>query len=166
MIFLKYIRGEPLLNLYRCVYYRYAEDDKICSSSFRIYLKNFAKTFVLYYDNCMLPKDFRLKKRSAFTATYRTGKTLHKDGITMFIGKEKQNEFPTKVGFVVRKKIHKRAVKRNRIKRLMRESYRLLIKDGAVSDKYLSIIFVASSKLLDKDFKYIDNAIRKLVYKL
>lgn len=114
----------------------------------------------------MLPKDFRLKKRSAFAATYRTGKTLHKDGITVFIGKEKNNELPTRIGFVVSKKIHKRAVKRNRIKRLMRESYRLLIKEGSVPDKYISLIFVASSKLLDMNFKEIDNAIRKLVYKL
>jgi len=114
----------------------------------------------------MLPKDYRLKKRTAFAATYRTGKTLHKDGITVFIGKEKSNEFPTRVGFVVSKKIHKRAVKRNRIKRLMRESYRLLIKEGAVSDKYISLIFIASSKLLNMNFKEVDNAIRKLVYKL
>ncbi len=116
--------------------------------------------------NNMLPKDYRLKKRSAFSATYRTGKTLHKDGITVFIGKEKTNDSPTRVGFVVSKKIHKRAVKRNRIKRLMRESYRLLIKEGAVSDKYLSLIFVASSKLLGKNLKEVDDAMRKLVYKL
>lgn len=114
----------------------------------------------------MLPKDYRLKKRSAFSATYRTGKTLHKDGVTVFIGKEKNNDYPTRVGFVVSKKIHKRAVKRNRIKRLMRESYRLLIKEGAVSEKYISLIFVASSNLLNKNFKEVDNAIRKLVYKL
>ena len=114
----------------------------------------------------MLPKDYRLKKRSAYAATYKTGKTIHKDGITVFIGKEKNNEFPTRVGFVVSKKIHKRAVKRNRIKRLMRESYRLLIKEASVSDKYISLIFVASSKLLDMSFKDVDNAMRKLVYKL
>ena len=114
----------------------------------------------------MLPKDYRLKKRSAYMATYKTGKTLHKDGITVFIGKEKNNEYPTRVGFVVSKKIHKRAVKRNRIKRLMRESYRLLIKEASVSDKYISLIFVASSKLLDMNFQDVDNAMRKLVYKL
>ena len=114
----------------------------------------------------MLPKDYRLKKRSAFSATYKTGKTIHKDGVTVFVGKEKTNEFPTRVGFVVSKKIHKRAVKRNRIKRLMRESYRLLIKEGAVPDKYISLIFVASSKLLNKSFKEVDDSIRKLVYKL
>ena len=114
----------------------------------------------------MLPKEYRLKKNSAFSATYKTGKSLHKDGITMFIGKEKNNESPSRVGFVVSKKIHKRAVKRNRIKRLMRESYRLMIKEGAVSDKYLSIIFVASSGLLGKSFKDVDDTMRKLVYKL
>lgn len=114
----------------------------------------------------MLPKNYRLKKRSAFSATYRTGRTLHRDGITVFIGKEKNNEQPTRVGFVVSKKIHKRAVKRNRIKRLMRESYRLLIKECAVSDKYISLIFVASSKLLNMDFREVDSAIRLLVYKL
>lgn len=114
----------------------------------------------------MLPKEYRLKKRSAYAATYRTGNTLHKDGITLFLGKVKQNEYPTKVGFVVSKKIHKRAVKRNRIKRLMRESYRLLIKEGAVSDKYISLIFVASSKLLNMDYNGINDAVRKLVYKL
>ena len=114
----------------------------------------------------MLPKNYRLKKRSSFIATYKTGKTLHKDGIRMFIGKEKHNEYPTRVGFVVSKKIHKRAVKRNRIKRLMRESYRLIIKEGAASDKYISIIFVASSKLLGKSFTEVDDIMRKLVYKL
>ena len=114
----------------------------------------------------MLPKDYRLKKRNAFAATYRTGKTLHKDGITVFIGKETNNDSPTRIGFVVSKKIHNRAVRRNRIKRLMRESYRLLIKEGAVPDKYISLIFVASSKLLNMSFKEVDNAIRKLVYKL
>ncbi len=118
------------------------------------------------YDFIMLPKNYRLKKRTAFAATYRTGKTLYYNGITMFIGKEKENESPTKVGFVVSKKFHKRAVKRNRIKRLMRESYRLLIKEDNVPSKYLSLIFVASSKLLNKNFKEIDFAIRKLVSKL
>jgi ribonuclease P protein component len=119
----------------------------------------------MYYFN-MLQKENRLKKRSAFAATYRTGKTFHSMGVTVFVGKEKKNESPTRVGFVVSKKIHKRAVKRNRIKRLMRESCRLLIKDGAFSDKYISLIFVASSKLLNKNFKEVDTAIRNLVAKL
>ncbi len=114
----------------------------------------------------MLPKELRLKKRSAFTATYKTGTSFHQDGITMFCGRINKEPFPTKAGFVVSKKIHKRAVKRNRIKRLMRESYRLLVKDNGSSTKYMSIIFVASAKLLNKDFKYVNSAITKLAGKL
>ena len=111
----------------------------------------------------MLPNEYRLRKRSAFNATYKSGKSFHKDGITMFVGKEKNNEYPTKFGFVVSKKIHKRAVKRNRIRRLMRESCRLIIKNEGVSNKHMSAIFVASSRILGKDFSYVDSAIKKLV---
>ena len=124
---------------------------------------NLYKNLQWRYYNCMLSKQYRLKKRSAFSATYRTNKSFHKDGITVFCGREKSNETPTKIGFVVSKKIHKRAVKRNRIKRLMRESCRLIIKDGNLSNKYMSLIFVASTKLLNKNFKEIDLAIKKLV---
>lgn len=114
----------------------------------------------------MLPQEYRLKKRSAFNATYKTGKSFHINGITMFCGRTKNNNFPTKIGFVVSKKIHKRAVRRNRIKRLMRESYRLAIKQRELSNKYMSVIFVASTKLLDKDFNYVNSAINKLADKL
>lgn len=112
----------------------------------------------------MLPKEYRLKKKSAFNATYRTGKSFHKGGITIFCGKNKSNiEYPTKIGFVVSKKIHKRAVKRNRIKRLMRESMRLYIKDNNFSPKYISLVFTASTRLLDKNFLEINSAIQKLM---
>ena len=114
----------------------------------------------------MLPKENRLKKRSAFTATYHTGKSFHKSGITIFCGKEKKNDNPTKIGFVVSKKIHKRAVKRNRIKRLMRESYRLILKNNEGNEKYMSLIFIASSGALNKSFKDIDSVIKKLVQQL
>ena len=112
----------------------------------------------------MLPKENRLKKRIAFNATYRTGISYYKNGITVFCGKKKTADIPTKIGFVVSKKIHKRAVRRNRIKRLMRESVRLYIKDYEKFDtKYMSLIFVASSKLLDKNFKEVDIGIKKLM---
>lgn len=114
----------------------------------------------------MIPKNLRLKKRAAFAATYKTGKSFHEYGITLFCGRINNNNLPTKIGFVVSKKIHKRAVKRNRIKRLMRESYRLIVKEKGNNSKYISAIFVASTKLLNKDFKYIYSTISKLVEKL
>lgn len=114
----------------------------------------------------MLQKKYRLKKRSAFQATYKAGNSFYKDGITMFCGRENTTNSPTKIGFVVSKKIHKRAVKRNRIKRLMRESVRLYIKENNLHNKYLSVIFVASPKLLDKNFLMIDYAMKNLIKKI
>lgn len=120
---------------------------------------------MLGYDFIMLPRQYRLKKRSAFNATYKTGKSFHYKGITLFCGKEKNTQNPTRIGFVVSKKIHKRAVRRNRIKRLMRETVRLYIKnsDNSFETKYISLIFVATTSILDKNFEEIDYRIKKLV---
>ena len=114
----------------------------------------------------MLPEKYRLKNRRAFNATYKIGNSYHRGGITLFCGKEKESlDLLTRIGFVVSKKIHKRAVKRNRIKRLMRESVRLYIKSKGENfdTKYISMIFVCSSKLLDKDFRYVNSNIKELM---
>ena len=116
----------------------------------------------------MLPRKFRLKKKTAFNATYKTGISFHRNGLTAFCGRVKaagQNDIQTKIGFVVSKKVHKRAVKRNRMKRLMRESMRLYVKsyNNAFNSKYLSIIFTGSSKLLDKDFIFINKCLNDIM---
>lgn len=117
----------------------------------------------------MLPKQYRLKNRYAFNATYRVKNSSHKGGVTLFAGVLKKNpDDITKVGFVVSKKTHKRAVKRNRLKRLMRESYRLLLKDEMLSNsqKYLSLIFVGGEHALDKNFSEIQNIVKTLVERI
>lgn len=113
----------------------------------------------------MLKKQFRLKKKSAFTATYRVKHSCHKGGITLFAGLKKKTEFPTKAGFVVSKKVHKRAVKRNRLKRLMRESYRLLQKQDRLgnSQQYMSLIFTGHEGAMGKSFDEIKKSIKKLL---
>lgn len=117
----------------------------------------------------MLPKQYRLKSKAAFSATYRVKNSFHKGGVTLFAGiKKKDSENPTRVGFVVSKKTHKRAVKRNRLKRLMRESYRLALKNNKLgnSQSFLSLIFVGTDHALGKDFSEIQNIVNTLIQRL
>ncbi len=117
----------------------------------------------------MLPKQYRLKNKSAFKATYKVKNSSHSGGVTLFAGIKKKDEtIPTKAGFVVSKKVHKRAVKRNRLKRLMRESYRLLLKENNLgnSQQYLSLVFIGTDRALGKDFNHIKNSIKKILERI
>lgn len=111
----------------------------------------------------MLKKENRLKYKYAFNATYKTKNFHYKNGITLNVGKESNENTPVKIGFVVSKKTHKRAVKRNRLKRLMRESVRLFLKENNDLNKYMSLIFTGHTEALEKDFKYIDETIKYLI---
>ena len=86
-----------------------------------------------------------------------------------YAGKEKiDKNCPTRVGFVVSKKVHKRATKRNRLKRLMRENIRLMIKNKELTtlNDFQSLIFMAKHNMLDKNFEEIRNTILILMDKM
>lgn len=86
----------------------------------------------------------------------------------LYCGKEKIHaDFPVKIGFVVSKKISKRAVKRNKIKRLAREVIRLALKNNEISDfeKRMSYIFVAKNRSLELTFEKAKFSLLKLINK-
>ncbi len=117
----------------------------------------------------MLKKQYRLKNKKAFNAIYKLKNSTHKGGVSLFAGIIKKDEsLPTKVGFVVSKKTHKRAVKRNRLRRLMRESYRILQKENnlANSQKHLSLIFIGTENALGKTFNETKQIIAELLARL
>ena len=66
--------------------------------------------------------DYRLKKEKDFNLVFKKGKRLYSESLTVVFFPSKQ----IKAGFAVSKK-HGGSVKRNRIKRLLRESFRSFI---------------------------------------
>ncbi len=66
-----------------------------------------------------MPLDYRLKKEKDFNLVFKKGKRLFSSTLTLVYFASKE----TKVGFCVSKK-HGTSVKRNYIKRILRESFR------------------------------------------
>lgn len=119
----------------------------------------------------MLPKNYRLKNNNAFKATYNVRNSISDKYFIVFAGKlKKNNDTSTKIGFVVSKKNHKRAVKRNKLKRLMRESIRLSIKNNNPEtqklNNFMSLVIVARDSAIGMNFVTINNSLMKLVSEL
>lgn len=117
----------------------------------------------------MVPKKFRLKNKKAFNATYKNRHVVSDSLLTLYAGKLKNDDNSvTRFGFVVSKKYHKRAVKRNRIKRLMRECIRLAIKENKLDkcEKYMSFIMLPKEKALGCKLSDVQNSFFKLLKRL
>ena len=81
-------------------------------------------------NNYSFPKELRLRKRKDFLHVYNVGKRFITDNFIIFIAKNNVN-LP-RIGITVTRKYGK-AVKRNRLKRIIREFFRLnkpLFKNG------------------------------------
>jgi ribonuclease P protein component len=85
----------------------------------------------------------------------------------VFLPTELQTSSPVQAGFTVSKKIFKRAVTRNRIKRLMREAYRLNKYQlyEQVEDKQLAVFFIFIGKEMPT-FVSVETAIKKAFHQI
>jgi ribonuclease P protein component len=69
-----------------------------------------------------------------------------------------------RIGFVVSKKVHKRAVVRNRIKRRLREIFRLWLlcpQQAAALADWRSIVVIARPGSVDADYRTLERALTK-----
>ena len=117
----------------------------------------------------MLKKENRLNANFAFNLTYKNRNFVSDPKMILYAGILKQDKnCPTRVGFVVSKKIHKRAVIRNKIKRLLRENIRLIIKYEKFKplNNYQSLIFIAKEEIIGKNFTQIEKSILILLNKI
>lgn len=113
----------------------------------------------------MLKKENRLKNPKAFAYIYNNGiSTANKDFVLYITKKEKEENCPIRVGFVVSKKVHKRAVVRNKIKRRLREHIRLLIKENSsILSSFENMIFIARANSINLTNDEIKNSIFNLL---
>ena len=104
-------------------------------------------------------KNERIKKNSQFRFIYSRGKSYSNDKLVLYIFRNKKNI--NRIGLSVSKKVGKSVV-RNRIKRLIKESYRLnknMYKTG------YDLIFIARGKSKDAKFTDIEKSVIYLMKK-
>ncbi|MBD7913088.1 ribonuclease P protein component [Clostridium cibarium] len=109
---------------------------------------------------------YRLKKNNEFRIVYRKGKSFSNDLLVLYILKNRRNRDKeanqyNRVGISVSKKVGNSVV-RSRSKRLICESYRLKLNN--LIQGY-DLVFVARTKLKDKDYHQVDKAVNNLLKK-
>lgn len=104
-------------------------------------------------------KKFKLTQNKEFRVVYRKGKSYSNELLVLYVYKTK-NDY-TRFGISVSKKVGKSVV-RNRVKRLIKESYRLnchKIKKG------YDLVFIARTLSSNKNYTSIENSLINLVKK-
>jgi len=97
----------------------------------------------------MLPIQFRLKSRKDFNDIFRRGKTVSNEVLVMkYEEAEGEN---LKIGFSVGLKFSKKASRRNKVKRWLREAARAIVKDIKPGHQ---IVFVINSKFPYEQMDY------------
>ena len=105
----------------------------------------------------MLSKKNRLTKSSSFKATYCQNRVVSDEFFVLFAGKNKQkDDIETKIGFVVSKKIDKRATVRNKIKRQLRAILRQNLNTFVGAKNY---VIVAKPSIVDLTYQQIEKEI-------
>ena len=107
----------------------------------------------------MLPKQFRLRKRTEFAYSYKNGKRVHSENISLVIFARKDKLL--RIGFSVSKKVGK-AVERNKVKRRLRV---LVSVNLSKMHRGYNLIFVAREEISKKTFEELKLEVNRLLQK-
>jgi len=111
----------------------------------------------------------RLKSRKAIETLFRSGKMISSPPFRLLYQTTEKQDSPVKMTVAVPKKLVKRAVDRNLLKRRTREAYRLnkdlLLSKIKSEDSTYQLVFLYQTKGL-ADYQTIRSSIRFLLMKL
>ncbi|XCI75264.1 MAG: ribonuclease P protein component [Flavobacteriales bacterium] len=114
-----------------------------------------------------LRKSERLRGKICIEALFKKGRSFSNDSLRIiYIEHRLQGPDRSKIGVSVSKRFFKRAIDRNRIKRLLRVSYRLnktLLEQRM--DKSYQLMFIYTSKTL-ACFDDINEVMKKILHRL
>lgn len=111
----------------------------------------------------MLPRQYRLKHMKDFDILFKEGRFVGGELVTLKYWKVEPKKYERrdyntedlKIGFVVGKKVSKSAVKRNKVKRQMREVVRLLLKEDKLKPGFM-VAIIAKPLSLGKKYEEIE----------
>ncbi|PLX27012.1 ribonuclease P protein component [Candidatus Parcubacteria bacterium] len=114
----------------------------------------------------MLLQKHRLRRMKDWKILFDEGRFVGGDFITLKVWKIDPEKYPRRkysvddlmIGFAVGTKIHKSAVKRNRIKRQIREVVRLLLKENKIHNGYM-VGVLAKPSILEKSYEEIEQEV-------
>lgn len=115
-----------------------------------------------------LSKKDRLKSRKLLSLTFSEGKSIQAYPVRAFFTLAPEDTGQIKIAFAVPKKHFRRAVDRNRIKRLLREAYRLnqyVLKENWSGENGLNIVFLYYPREI-LPFQVFEKAAIKLLRRL
>jgi len=110
----------------------------------------------------MLPKENRLTDDYDFRRVKRLGKSYHCPLFKLSVARKKVLG-PSRFGFVISKKIDKRAVVRNRIKRLLRQVVRERLEK---IPNGFDVVFVVRPSIVGKIYEEINTEFNKVLSKV
>lgn len=109
----------------------------------------------------MLKKENRLKKKKDFDAIFKEWK--FKRSLFILLGIKKNDLNYSRFGIIVSKKIAKKAVVRNKIKRKIREILRNRIKE---IDRGYDVVIIPSKEIVDKNYQEIKISLERGLKKI